>query len=53
MPLYRYEALNVQGKKTDGMINADCMEMAKERLKKQKVGCLVIPPSESAANFRN
>jgi general secretion pathway protein F/type IV pilus assembly protein PilC len=37
MPLYRYEALNVQGKRADGMINADCMEMAKERLKKQKI----------------
>ncbi|MBM3200895.1 MAG: type II secretion system F family protein [Chlamydiae bacterium] len=37
MPLYRYEALSLEGKKHKGMINADCLEMAKERLKKQKI----------------
>lgn len=37
MPLYHYQALDHQGKKTAGIINADCIEMAKERLKKQKV----------------
>jgi general secretion pathway protein F/type IV pilus assembly protein PilC len=37
MPLYRYQALNQKGKKTSGVINADCIEMAKERLKKERV----------------
>ncbi len=37
MPVYRYQALNQHGKKMEGVINADCVEMAKERLKKQKI----------------
>jgi len=37
MPLYRYQALDQKGRKTSGVINADCIEMAKERLKKERV----------------
>lgn len=37
MPLFRYDALTPEGKKEIGMVNADSIELAKERLRKQKV----------------
>jgi general secretion pathway protein F/type IV pilus assembly protein PilC len=37
MPLYRYDALSREGKKTVGVINADSYEVAKELLHRQKV----------------
>lgn len=37
MPIYRYHALDSHGKKIEGIIDADCVSMAKERLKKQRI----------------
>lgn len=37
MPLYRYQAISKEGKKTFGVINADSFEVAKENLQKQKI----------------
>lgn len=37
MGLYQYTALSEEGRKSMGMINADSLELAKERLRKQKV----------------
>jgi len=37
MPLYRYQALAKDGKKTVGVIHADSYEVARESLKKQKI----------------
>jgi len=37
MALFQYSALNTNGKKTIGLINADSLELAKEQLRKQKI----------------
>ncbi len=37
MPLYRYQALSKEGKKTQGVIQADSYVVAKEMLRKQKI----------------
>ncbi|MEI8300045.1 MAG: type II secretion system F family protein [Chlamydiota bacterium] len=37
MPLYRYQALSKEGKKTRGVIQADSYSVAKETLRKQKI----------------
>lgn len=37
MGLYQYTALTEEGRKNVGMINADSLELAKERLRKQKI----------------
>ena len=37
MGLYQYTALTEDGRKNIGMINADSLELAKERLRKQKI----------------
>ena len=37
LPLYRYQAISKEGKKTFGVINADSFEIAKENLQKQKI----------------
>lgn len=37
MPLYKYQALNNEGKKVSGIIDADSVENAQERLNQQKV----------------
>lgn len=37
MPLYRYNALGKDGKKTAGVINADSYEVARELLRRQKI----------------
>jgi len=37
MGLYQYTALSEGGRKSIGMINADSLELAKERLRKQKI----------------
>jgi len=37
MPIFRYKALTETGKKTGGVIDADSIEMAKERLRRDKI----------------
>ncbi len=37
MGLYRYRALTVNGKKHSGMINADTIDLAKERLRQERI----------------
>ncbi len=37
MPLFRYRALTEMGKRVSGVIDADSFDLAKERLKKEKV----------------
>lgn len=36
MPLFRYRAITANGKETKGAIDADCLETAKEKLRKQQ-----------------
>ena len=37
MALYQYTALSGEGRRKMGMINADSIELAKERLRKQQI----------------
>ncbi len=42
MPLFRYVALNLAGKKIKGVIDADTLDAAKEKLKKQEIMAITI-----------
>jgi len=51
MPLYRYQALSTEGKSIGGLIEADSLFVAKERLKARKV--LVIEVGEEKQEGKN
>jgi len=47
MPIFRYKALTATGTKVSGVIDADSYELAKERLKREKVLVTHLKPLES------
>lgn len=47
MPLFRYQAVTPQGKTLKGVIDADSLTVAKERLRKQQVLVTAVTPLQS------
>ncbi|MES2345227.1 MAG: type II secretion system F family protein [Chlamydiota bacterium] len=51
MPLFRYTALNLAGKKMKGVIDADTLDAAKERLKKQEIMAITLALEKSKSEL--
>src|SRR3984957_5238301 len=47
MPLYRYSAVGAEGKKVKGVIDADSLPVAKERLRKQQILVTTVSPLQN------
>jgi general secretion pathway protein F len=47
MPLYRYSAVGLAGKTTKGVIDADSLLVAKDRLRKQQILVTIIVPLQT------
>lgn len=47
MPLFRYQAVSVEGKALKGVIDADSLLVAKERLRKQQIMVTVVTAMQS------
>lgn len=46
MPLYRYQAVSAEGKSIKGVIDADSLPVAKERLRKQQILVTAVSPMQ-------
>lgn len=50
MPLFRYLAVSAEGKTVKGVIDADSLSVAKERLRKQQILVTAVSPLKSKEN---